>query len=540
MLFRKATDAQTAVEAGLLALDSELSEWRQQFDATQQLADLLDDQRRILDASEVLGREPSHASLTRLTDQQRADLLTQADRQSRLATHFDRISRHWNVATEQAGDGAIPLSHSRLAAIRQHLDAEWLLSRMREAGQQLSENRVGAAVATQQDVVTRLEQALQSTADVTRADALTRLAAIQQAREQVESLYQRQAGLVTQLDAIRPLSAEPNPDPQLQILAKEHRDLADRTLQLAAELQRQALSSPAQSASRAASRMRDAEQALNERQADASSRAQADALADLQQLARELESARQQGEQDRAREQLVALRTRLESLLLVAEEVRGATTMLANQAAEPPRWNRVQLRELQQSAERQQQLADSTRELLPALAGLEVVRRVVNRVSQDMEAAAQRLAERRADAETLALQSASVAALQTLLQSLQPEPAAEPSATAADQAATSQDAATDSAAFAVQWRLLRTLQASLLERTTNLRADDAPGLTAEQIQALTHEQAELAEQAQRLLLQMQQQGAANPDASAPTDEIDRANPQTPLKPSRGVQSLDIN
>ena len=289
------------------------------------------------------------------------------------------------------------------------------------------------------------------------------------------------------------------------MLQKQQSDQSTELDDLARALRRKLLNRPADTASRAAARARDAAEALAARRHEQVDAAQAETLDDLAQLDQELTTAAEQVEERRRLQLLLSLADALPTLRDAQTQLASETEALEARRQQSGRLSRGELKRLQTATAEQARLQQDVRQLAERAVPLGFIRSLLSDAANDMQSAGERLQAKSTDAATLDLQRSAAQRLETLSTTLDQSAAAPPS-----DSPPSSTPPPPPGSGSINWielTLLRTLQADLLRRAEAL---PAPALeqepTAEETAAREHlaaEQAALASQAAELLQRMQ-------------------------------------
>ncbi len=508
--------SQTAIADTLAAMLAELSEWQRHLDATRHLEELVAEQRRLREETADLGQRTLTHPLDSLPPQDRADLARLADRQRQLTTTLERLQAIWRESAATADEPTRDAAPRTNRPLPQALRDSRLAQQIQEAADHLAANRIGQALADQQAVLQALEEVLADVSDLTVPDHQAVRELLQVARQEVETLRRRQEDLQRKVPSIRPLSADPGQREELELLRKEQQELADELDQMAQRLRQWLIEPPAQTAARAAAWGRSAARSLAELKDDQALRDQRAALDDLFQLDRELEAAQQAAEQERLRALLAGLSGEVRAWLGTQQQLLDVTRRLESFRSEQGRFDRASLRQIAETAQTQQQTADEVRQRAAHLQDLELLHTVLTATADDMAAAAKRLEKRETDAATTSRQQSAAERLGALLASLDAA-AAEP-APDASQRPTAAPAATNAAQSAelFELKLMRGLQAQLLEQTQQLQtAEETSPLDKSQrveLGRIIESQQQLAARAEELLRE-EHPAAPRPDAA---------------------------
>jgi hypothetical protein len=262
---------------------------------------------------------------------------------------------------------------------------------------------------------------------------------------------------------------------------------------------------PGDSARRAASRMKQAEDKLEAGAGDQAAAEQSEALEDLEQAQRELSQAQREAEEQLAFELLEKIADRLAGMIDRQQNVIDETKRLDELFRSRGNWTRAQLKSLTQLADQQQQLKKETDGFVESLKTAEVFALALRGASRQMERAASRLSERKTDAETVAAETQAKQRFVDLVASLKQDKSdVQTQQQSSDNQGQQQSGSpADGIPQVAQLKLLKSLQQDLERRTTELdKLRTNGGFTAEQeaeIAALADEQGSLADLARNLM-----------------------------------------
>jgi len=511
---------QADVIDALSDLQSLLSEWRGQRDIGREVSGLVEEQDQLLTATSELGAQTIAKSAAELSPQQRADLAKLAARQRRQAERIGQLQQQlqqlhkaWQdqelTAAEAAGDAAERL---------QDAEAE---ARARQAAGDIAANRLGQAGELQRAIRDALAELQREWNEQQPDDAEMLVKRLEGLERDAQSIAQDHDELRKRNDG----AAQPSPDKPSP--AEQAAELRRRTQRLERQLERLRLRRAAETARRAADRLRSREKMSSD---DAEERRQAEqeAAQELEQLQQELAQERRSAEERLAQEQFERIAQSLEAFKNRQLGVIAETERLEQEREARGQWTRGQLRSLKDLADVERGLAEEARNLVRQLEGATTLEAAMNYVVRSMSTAAGRLAERQTDAVTLRHERDAVRRIEQLLAAWNARPSIDESAS--DQEQPQQSSEEDKPAgppgeavpTRVQLQLLRNWQADCLERTAAWHKEHPdPSKLSEseqaELQQLADEQGELAKLAQELV-----------------DAIQSSRPQTP-EPKRETQ-----
>jgi hypothetical protein len=287
--------------------------------------------------------------------------------------------------------------------------------------------------------------------------------------------------------------------------------------------------------------MEDAEQLLQENQADEAEEDLQQALEDLEQAERELAQEERKAQEQLAREMLERIADELESMIAREQQVIEETNRLEALRRERGNWSRAQLKSLRDLADIQRNLKTETDRLVDVVKAAEVFALALKGASREMERAAERLEERLTDGETIDRETAAKNRFADLIASLDEEkdqaPNEKPEANGGDGGPTNAGPQTDGIPHLAQLKMLKTLQEDLIRRTEDLdrlRVENG-GLTEDQtleLDLLAGEQGLLADLTRNLTAQFAEAFSTEPEdpkTKKPKPQEDQPDPAKPQK-----------
>ncbi len=413
----KASENQAAVLESIGEMLHDLSQWRQEHDAAQELADLIRQQTDLNQRSAELGRRTLTKPSEQLTPQERADLEKAAERQKKQADQLEQLEAKMRSTIDN-------LSHhdpSAAAALKDAAEQSQqggIAGQMRDAAGQIGENRMGQAARSQQEVL----QKLRDVEDVLRhnreSDSEMLVKKLKQAESKLQSLRDRQSDLLHGMQ-----DAAQNADPQerqeqLEKLRQEQKQLQNETARLARRLARLEARKASTSADRAAGRMEKSQGELDDGDNAGAAQEQQEALDDLEQAQRELARRRREEEETLAQEQLARIADELAGLIPRQQAAIDETKRLNDLHDSSGKWVRAQIASLRDLTQVQRNLADETSRIAEKIAAAEVFALALKGAVAQMQRASSRLAERDTGAETQAAQEATRQRLVDLVEAL--------------------------------------------------------------------------------------------------------------------------
>lgn len=498
--------------AMLLAL---FKEWQLQFDLNRELAAIQDAQQQLNQETLAVGRDTVGRASDGLTPQQRADLARLASRQQDAARQVDQLQARLEELMSEEDQQELSTAEDVAGALDVLQNAA-LAGDMRQAANQIQQNRVSDAVNVQQRILQTLETLDSAIRGIGASDPETLLKQVEEAQAETESLRQRQADA---LDKSQSLSDPSSADADaLQELRKQQQELAADAADWAQRLMRQQLGDAAATAARASRSVEDAAGQLEDEVTPSAMDAQQEALDDLLQTERELAQMREQLEVTRMFAEMSRFASLVETLAARQQHLLDETIRLDAAQQERGSLNRAQLRTLQQMADAQSQLGGDIEPATASIADAPVLSAALLEVQGLMSQAAEQLAERAVGEPTQQLQRAAGRRLSEIRQLIGDTGSTSAPSSAAS-SSTEREAGSPAWSSLVQIKLLLQMQEEIVEqtRTLRLRRQNGDTLTeAEQaeLERLALRQAALAELAVETFAGPQQAAPANDPSDA--------------------------
>ncbi len=493
--------AQDNVIATLERLISELSEKADYHRFARLLSELRQDQiAHEQSARAEIGIETLPLRLNELTRVQRAGLSRAAAGQQAIATRFDKIEQGMDRLAQQLADSddneaAEVLAEAVDLARRMAIGAS-----MQETAHDLSENRVGRALASEMQIAADLQQVL----DVLRMDN-GRESLVDKLRGAQDRLAARREQLAALRDEIAKTEAQATASDERQLaeLNGQQQKLGSQIDGLARQLDRLQAFDAGQSTRSAANRLDN--RAPDQTEHPSPSQEIAKAEQDLEQAARQLDQRRQQAEDDLVLEMVRRFQAELTKLVQRQQRVVERTLELDKRRQPNGHFDEAGAKTVADLAAEERSLAEVLREHTELLFGLGAVRVSLEEAQRRLIAAADLLDSRETGLTTQRAERRALARLEGMLDAF---------AQTAAEASQNQNAQRGTAAAAVdeqpqrrptfellEVKMLRMLQVDLNERTRERRrrVSGLDGPAAEALRAeLEREARELAAEQRRL------------------------------------------
>ncbi len=489
----------------LASILDRLSQWRSERNLNSELRSLSSRQRELGDDARATAEQTRGQTVTELTDQNRADLSRLGSRQQQIAEQVDEFRDELSEAAQALKDSD-PEQAERFESALQQIEEAGISARMRQAAAEFEQNRVGEATATQQQVLEAISKVQDALDQRETTDTESLVKQLQEAADNLAEVRQYAETLRKRLDNLAAQTVAERDRDALEKLQRQQQRVRETLQETVRRLQR--LQSPAgSSAQRSANQMERSENAIDSGDVEAAADAQQNALDDLEQAQRELAADQRAAEEALARERLERLADQIDAFILRQETVIAETRRLEIARAENNRWSRTLLKSLRNLVGVQTGLADETRAAGQTVSSVDVLKIALEGTASMMDRAAVRLDGRDTSAGTLQLAERILKRFTDLKAALdedrnnnaQQNP---PDAQQADQPNQSGPDG-ETVPLIAQLKVIRSLQADLIDRVTHLREREADNgaLSADdltELDEIASQQSELADLAREM------------------------------------------
>jgi hypothetical protein len=544
----EAARRQAEVGESLGELAQKLARWRDERDAAQQVGQLAADQDELTAATEQLGQRLIGKPVEDLDAQERADLAKLVEQQRQLGEREEQLERQLAGAAERlAGDD--PQGAQALKDTLESLRTAGAAEKMREATERLAENRTAAAGELQRAVADALGQIERGDSSETTPEAEELVRREKEIEQQLDALLAQQEQLQKRTEAANQLEDPAARADELQKIGADQRALREAIEQASRELQRLGKQGPAERLAEAAARLEKLRTAEAGQPADAAG--QAEVLDDLRQARQELAQERAEDEARLAFEQLVQIRDDLAGLLARQQAATVEFDRIRTLVTPEKRWTRPLLASLRALGQAETRLSDDLLGLAQKIAAAQVFSLTLESIARQQREIAERLSERDLGDEPRAQAVRIEARLRELLELIAqrganggqggagqgPGQAAPPPAGEENPTGPTQDAIS----LLAEFKLLRSLQREVADRTEALLARSSGERPAQELPAqepvdgepveqelaeLREEQVQLADLARNLMINLKE--LVETDDSEPL--ADEEMPQSPAPP----------
>jgi len=496
---------QDRVIAVLEGLVGDLSQWADFRQLVREVSELLRHQEELLQAAKELGRDTIGQRVSDLDEPTRARLGQLADRQRELSRRAETIWPRLMTASERIARHE-PLAAAALADASELAGRLAVSSGMRQAGDEIQQNRMTQAVAEQERQLASLQEII-DTLSKRREQKLGPLVdGLRSAATELAQLAKTSRGLRKKLSEVPKPAAAAQARRELERLSRRQQELREQLDRLARRLQRLRAEQSADSVQQAAGQIGQSCKACTAGAADQALERLTTAERHLDEAQRQLAEQLRQAEQQLARQQLVELEDQVRGLAERQEALTNQTARLESLRRGTGRFTTDEERSVHAAARAQNMLAGQTGELAGELAQTAVFQLALRTAAADMTTAAERLEALETGAKTHQAQKASAQRLNQLLTALdtaRTEPSQRQESDEKGPSKAGQQAQRPRTYRLAEIVLLRTLQDDLNRRTRAIeqhRTDDGilTDDVSRQYDQLGRQQQQLAELVMRL------------------------------------------
>lgn len=525
----QAQQHQQAVSETLGDLLQELSQWQDERQAAMAVQEIRQAQEKINQETAELGQQTVSKLLQDLKGQQQADLARQTERQKHEADELEQLQRKLGDVIEkmQTED---PSSAGRLQDALEQLQNNTTVAKMRASANLIGENKIGEAAQTQQKVASDLQAVEDALKNRPTSDLETLVKQLQQTEQELQEVLEKQEELLKKTKEAQQQADPQQKSEQIEQLKQDQAALKKKAEQLSRKLQRLQLKTASEAAKRAADRMQQAGEELDD-EGIHSEKEEQEALDDLEQAQREVAKEREEAQERLAFEQLEKVADQIRTVAERQQAVLDETKRLNEAHVARGNWTRPQLKSLIDLAVNQRSVQSDAASLAEKLSAAEVFRLAVKGAARQMGQAAQRLDSRETDATTQRYEESALQRFKDLMEALKeekpekPDQEEQPAGNNGEQQQQSSGPQMDRVAMLSQLKMLRSMQVDLNTRVLELatkRDAGNPLNTAEleELKALSQEQGELADLAEKLM-QAFNPTTEQPPTIEPTEETEQ-------------------
>ena len=521
----------------LTELQDLLSEWRDQRDVSKDLSSVISEQEKVQQDAENMAQQTISKSSAELSRQEKAELDKLAVRQRRVAEQLGQLRKQLDKAAENL-KGNDPDSAEKLSEVGQELNQHETASKLQDAADKISENRMGAAAESQKQAIEDLHELERMMKRQPNEDTEQFLKQTQEALQEFQQLREEQQSIADRAEELNQQDDSLEKTQKQDELMQQQEDLTERMAKAERKLERLRLRGAADAAHRARKRITEMMKHIQEAEdGEEMQQAMEEALDDLEQVERELVLEKRIAQDRLAFEQLEKIEDQLKSLRTRQEAAMTETIRLEDAKKDEGRITRGQIKTLLELAETERSLQHTAEQMGQQMVSAEVFSLVLKRLARSMMHAADGLSERETSEKTQAFERDALRKIDNLLAVLKQEQKKQPPEKPQDKPEElSQEPQEkeekpeeaqppgDMLPQLAQLKLLKSLQEEYLERTELLekfRGKDGklPEAMQEEKDDLAREQSELADFARNLITKFLQQQADRKDEKQPEDKV---------------------
>lgn len=493
-----------AVRAMESLLD-DMSTWDNYRRFVEELGDLLREQQAVGEATDDVAAQTMSRNLSDLDGRQRAALQSAAARQSELARRMDHLLLNLGRSKEEL-QSADPHTARMIEDAMEAAEGGTVSGRMREAGRQISQNRIGLALQQQADAVETLEEMLgeltqRSFTSDERIDRLGKLS------RELQQLLGRQGELSRAFQEMSNQSGEAARDREMNRLVQTQQDVIHEAQKLQRRLQRLRANESSQQIGRAAQSLEAAEDSAGQGDAQQALQHSQRAEEQMQRAAESLQREQLKSRAEVSEDQMEGLPGLIDGFIDRQREILLEVQGLELRRASDGEWTAPQLLSRNRASNAERVLSQDTATVAGEISQLPAFVFALNELESQMIEMAERLQQWNTSDVVVELGSRVINDLQRLrdMIELSQEGAAEEDVSASNAAANNENQDTigpsnqpqDLESLLAQLMLLRELQISINAETERLRriidaGDDSLDQADFRLQRLSSRQGELA------------------------------------------------
>jgi len=393
----EARKAQEEVEKTLNdLLTRRLESWTSSHEIKGEANRLLEEQKRLEAELEKTQKEQEKDGSTgnkpsELTKPQLAELENLKEAQQKLEARTRQLLDKMDRVAKQRKDKD-PETANELSDALDQAQKDNISEKMKEAREQIEQNKLNAAQANQKQSIKDLKTLVKNLEDKREAE-LDRLAKKLRAKEkELAELIEEQEQLQKKVKEAGKIGDKAEREEELKRLARRQKELQTKTENMVKQLTRLRAPRAGQTLSKAGGQMEGAGQQMAGGQQGEDE--QEEALERLNEAKQELQRARKEAEEELGREQISRLADLIKRLKERQEVVNAETTRIQDSALRQGAWSRGLKTSLSSNSRAQKGLGAETEEVAAKrLTGAPVFARLVHRAAGAMDEAGERMDE---------------------------------------------------------------------------------------------------------------------------------------------------
>ncbi len=371
-------------------LTRRLEPWTSSHEIKGEANRLLEEQKRLqvdvekLEKEDTVGKSPKE-----LTKSQQAELDNLKDAQQKLEERTRQLMEKMDRVADQR-EKKDPETARELRDALKEAQQDNIPEKMREAHENIEQNKLNDAQGKQQDSIRDLKKLVKNLEDRREAE-LDRLAKkLREKEKELADLVKEQEELRKKVKEADKIGDKAQREEELKRLARQQEELKKKTEEMVQELTRMRAPRAGDALSRAGEQMEGAGQQMNGGQDGEDE--QEEALERLQEAQRELQRARKEAEEELGREQIIRLADLIRPLKERQEALSAETTRFQENVQRKGEWSRALRGDFLRKRDAQKGLGEETAELAEKrLSKAPVFARLMRRASEAMTSAGERM-----------------------------------------------------------------------------------------------------------------------------------------------------
>jgi hypothetical protein len=375
---------QEEVEKTLSEMLKRMEPWSSTREVKGEAQKILEEQRRLEDELEAMQKDGMLGKkLEELKPEQKAQLENATAAQQKLSERMKQLTEKMRRLSEERANTDTATAQEMRDAARQAEDSE-IPAKMDAAKQQIEQNNLENAAREQKRAVAELQKLVKKMEDRRSAELERNIKEMKKAEERLLELADEQDLLQKKIKEADKIKDPKEREEELKRLARKQKELEEKTREAAKALSRMRNERAAQSLEQAAKQMEESVKRLE--RGEAPNEQQDEALERLDEAREDVGKARNQSEEELAREQLARVADVLKRLKERQDRQVAETARIHKEVLEQKGWKRTLLGSLTEDAEAQKGLADEAQGLAERdLASAEVFARQLRRAAEAMK-----------------------------------------------------------------------------------------------------------------------------------------------------------
>lgn len=416
----EAREHQQQVVDALQDMLDQLEKWESVAEVVNEAREVERKQAEVSKEVENLDAKTMGKSTEELSKEEQAAVASAAAKQEDLSQQLGRLEQKMNRQASKAGQQDRAAADAMNEAEQKSKESN-LTGKMSEAAKSIRDNRLSQAGGEQSEVQKTLREIVAALEDRQEQELKRLVKDLAQAEEDLAGIQDEQHRLQKETEDAQAIEDPEKKKEELARLQRRQAELQKKAEEFARRLSRLQARSASQSSGKAASRMADASRSLEQDEQNQAIEKQEEALAGLEEAQDRLAQARQEAEEQLAREQLAkvadSIRDIHERQLALNREI-----LRLEEIRQEGKWTRAQIQTLLGLSRAQGGLAEEADALKTRLTEAKVFVMVIEEAVDSMRQAATRLQEKSADATTQRAMDRAARKFALLLDSLARDP----------------------------------------------------------------------------------------------------------------------